>query len=292
MSLIVKEILQIAERMLQDSHCMDPKLDAELLFCHMLSIDKTQLFLRRPTVLDERSCEEYFGLIDMRAMGTPVQYITGKQEFMGISFKVNEHVLIPRQDTETLVEEVIKELKNSKKPLGGYDVLDLCCGSGAIGVSLSKFFPDMKVTAVDISEEALMVAKENAHKARLNKKIKFIQSDLFGAMKKGMGNKRFNFIVSNPPYIATHLIPILQREVKEHEPMLALDGGADGLEFYRKIIQEADAHLKKGGQLFLEIGHDQGDQVLQLLSESGKYKDAMVIKDLAGLDRVVKCSLQ
>lgn len=289
MSLLVKEILQIAERRLQDSHCMDPKIDAEILFCHMLSIDKTQLFLRKPNLLDERSCEEYFGLIDLRASGKPLQYIIGEQEFMGITFKVNESVLIPRQDTETLVEEVMKEIRNSKKPKAAYEVLDLCCGSGAIGISLSKFFPNLKMTAIDISKDALEVAKENAIKARLNRKIKFIESDLFSGLKTGFRGNKFHYIVSNPPYIATHLIPILQREVKEHEPLLALDGGTDGLDFYKKIINESPDYLKRDGYLFLEIGHDQGEDILKLITESGKYKNAAVIKDLAGLDRVVKC---
>ncbi|WP_037373226.1 peptide chain release factor N(5)-glutamine methyltransferase [Anaerovorax odorimutans] len=291
MSLLVKEILQIAERRLQDSHCMDPKLDAEMLFCYMLSIDKTQLFLRRSKLLDERSCEEYFNLIDLRAGGKPVQYITGQQEFMGITFKVNENVLIPRQDTETLVEEVIKDIKESDKIKKHNDILDLCCGSGAIGISLSRFFANSKIVATDISEEALNVARENGKNMRVSKKVKFIQSDLFDNIKSGVFGQKFNIIISNPPYIATHLIPILQREIKEHEPIIALDGGDDGLKFYKRIIEHAPDYLKKEGKLYLEIGHDQGANILQLISDGGKLKDACIIKDLSGLDRVIKCHI-
>lgn len=282
----------MGERMLADGHCLDPKIDTEMLFCHLFSLDKTQLFLKKPTMLDEKSCQEFFKMLEVRASGVPTQYIIGTQEFMGLQFKVNENVLIPRQDTETLVERVIydireerkeKKLKNKKK------VLDLCCGSGAIGISLAKVVPNISVLSTDISEKALEIARENATKNRVQNYMKFIKSDLFAELKTGFLGEKFDVIISNPPYIPTMMIPILQREVKEHEPMLALDGGEDGLDFYRIIVETAPEFLKKKGLLYLEIGYDQGEQIVELLGTNGRYQDMEVIKDLAGLDRIIKC---
>ena len=293
MSLIMKELLKIGATALERAGCMDPRIDAELLMRHMLSLDKQQLFIKSPNLLDEKTCEAFFKLIDIRAGGMPVQYITGEQEFMGITFKVDENVLIPRQDTETLVEEVISEIKkeigSGKVPRGGYSVLDLCCGSGAIGVSLCKLMNDVKVTAADISVKALAVAIQNAKDARVFKRMKFIESDLLAALKKGFRGSKYHLIVSNPPYIESSVIPTLQREVAEHEPLIALDGGEDGLDFYRRIVAEAPIYLKKGGMLIMEIGYNQGAALMDLIDETGKYEKAEIVKDLAGLERIVKC---
>ncbi len=293
MSLIIKELLQIGETALEKAGCMDPRIDAELIMMYLMKMDKQQLFIKSPTLLDEKTCESYFKLIDIRAEGTPVQYITGEQEFMGITFKVNENVLIPRQDTETLVEEIIedfKKMKDEKKaPRGGWQILDLCCGSGAIGVSLCKLLPDVKVTAADVSTKAVAVARENAQNAGVAKLMKFSEGDLFRPLKKGIGGVKFHMIASNPPYIKRAVIPTLQREILEHEPLNALDGGEDGLDFYRRIIAEAPDYLRTGGLLYLEIGHDQADAVRDLALESGRFEEIRIVKDLPGHDRVVKC---
>ncbi|MBP6492595.1 MAG: peptide chain release factor N(5)-glutamine methyltransferase [Clostridia bacterium] len=292
----MKELIQIGESALDKAGCMDPKIDAELIMMFMLSMNRQQLFIKSPNLLDEKTCEAYFKLIDVRAGGTPVQYITGEQEFMGISFIVNENVLIPRQDTETLVEEVIREVKEgtaqNKAPRSGYQILDLCCGSGAIGVSLCKHLEDVKVTAADVSDKAIAVAKMNAQNAGVGKRMKFLAGDLFCSLRKGIGGTKFHMIVSNPPYIKRDVIPTLQREVAEHEPMLALDGGEDGLDFYRRIIKEAPDYLKPNGLLFLEIGHDQGEAVCVLAEDTDRFEDLQIIKDLPGLDRVVRCRLK
>lgn len=296
MSLIIKELIQIGESALAKAGCMDPRIDAELIMMFMLKMDKQQLFIKSPTLLDEKTCESYFKLIDIRAGGTPVQYITGEQEFMGIPFKVNEDVLIPRQDTETLVEEVINDIKDQllqkKTPRGGFQILDLCCGSGAIGVSLCKLVKDAKVTASDISGKAIAVARENAQNAGVGKLMKFVESDLFRSMRKGIGSAKFHIIASNPPYIRHEIIPTLQREIFEHEPLLALDGGEDGLDFYRRIIAAAPDYLRPEGMLYLEIGHDQGSDVCGLAEDSGRLKDITIVRDLVGHDRVVKCRLK
>jgi len=296
MSLIMKELLQIGESALSKAGCMDPRIDAELLMMFLLKINKQQLFIRYPDLIDDKTCEEYFKLIDVRAGGMPVQYITGEQEFMGITFKVNKDVLIPRQDTETLVEEairVINELTEQKKaPRGGWQVLDLCCGSGAIGISLCKLVKGVKVTAADISGKALAVARENALNAGVSGKMKFEEGDLFNPLKKRFGRARFHMILSNPPYIRSGFIPGLQREIVDHEPLIALDGGEDGLEFYRRITAEAPAFLRPEGMLFLEIGYDQGEAVCDLARAAGRFEEITIIKDLAGHDRVVRCKLK
>lgn len=296
MSLIMKELLQIGESALEKAGCMDPRIDAELLMMFLMKMDKQQLFIKSPTLLDEKTCEAYFKLIDVRAGGTPVQYITGEQEFMGISFRVNENVLIPRQDTETLVEEIISDIKamtaRNRAPRGGYQILDLCCGSGAIGVSLCKLLKAVRVTAADVSGKAVAVAKENARNAGVSKLMKFVESDLFSALRKGIGGARFHIIASNPPYIRHAVIPTLQKEIVEHEPLMALDGGEDGLDFYRRIIAAAPDYLRPAGMLYLEIGHDQGGDVCALIRDSGRFDGFIVVRDLAGHDRVVKCRLK
>lgn len=296
MSLIIKELLQIGTTALEKAGCMDPKIDAELIMRFLLKLNKQELFIISSSLLDEKRCEEYFKLIDIRAGGKPVQYITGEQEFMGISFKVDENVLIPRQDTETLVEEIISDRKTMtaerRAPKGSWQILDLCCGSGAIGISLCKHMKDVKVTASDVSGKAVSVAKENAKNAGVVKLMKFVEGDLFHSLRKGIGGAKFHVIASNPPYIRRDIIPTLQREIVEHEPLLALDGGVDGLDFYHRIIKDAPDYLKPEGLLYLEIGYDQGPAVCELARSSERFEEIAVVRDLTGHDRVVKCKLK
>jgi len=194
---------------------------------------------------------------------------------MGLTFGVNEHVLIPRQDTEILVEEVMRDLHD------GVNILDMCTGSGCILLSLLHYSNDTTGVGVDLSEEALKVAQANAERLGKESRVRFVQSNLFEAL-----DEQFDIIVSNPPYIRTDVIEMLMPEVRDHDPRMALDGMADGLFFYRKIIDEAGNYLKRGGQLFFEIGHDQAQDVIALMREHG-YKEIEVKKDYAGLDRVV-----
>jgi len=281
---------------LAKAFCMDAKIDAEELYCFLTGMDKVALFLRANEEVDPETEKKYFELIARRAERIPLQHITGTQEFMGHTFKVSPDVLIPRQDTETLVEEAARTIQNTPKEkltfmekLRGvkeWEVLDLCCGSGAIGISLAKICSNIKVTASDISSAAIKVATENADNLRA--KIKFVEGDMFAPH----AGKKFDMIVSNPPYIRTAMISILQEEVKTHEPLGALDGGRDGLEFYRIIVDQAADYLKPGGFLMLEIGHDQGEDLRKMLKDDGRYTPAEVIKDLPGKDRVVKCKLR
>lgn len=297
MSLILKDMLKMAETRLADADCLNPSLDAELIFFHLMKKDRQYLFLHYGDPMGEKICEAYFQLIDIRASGMPVQYMTGKQEFMGLPFRVNENVLIPRQDTETLVERALTEIKQKKPRLGGYQVLDLCCGSGAIVISLAHFLRQQKVkfTATDLSSEALKVAKENAVTNGVAGNIDFLQGDLFGPFpknKKGRGKKQFDWIISNPPYIRAGVLPTLMREVRDHEPLMALDGGVDGLDFYRRILAEAPAYLRSGGRLLMEIGSDQVGDIARLAETAGAYLPAIIEQDLAGRDRVAAISLK
>lgn len=285
MSIKLKEILVVGENRLKNAGVSDAKVDSELLLMHVLHYDKRKMFMNWSRLLEEDDCMDYFDLLDRRSAGEPTQYIIGDQEFMGINFMVDKRVLIPRQDTEILVEQV---LEYSKSKRGSLKVLDLCTGSGAIAISLAVKNSQLKITASDISEEALDVATSNAAAADVLKRIDFAQSNLFAGFKSGFRGAKFDIIVSNPPYIKSAVLPTLQREIYEHEPMLALDGGPDGLDCYRRIVEDAPKYLRKEGVLFLEIGHDQAEYLRQLIEVSGKYKaEIEVIKDLAGQDRVV-----
>ncbi len=295
MSLMVRDAIAMAASRFEQIGSMSPKTDAEILLLYMLHVDRAWLFTHYSDSLDDRQCDMFFELMDRRGGGEPVQYITGTQEFMGLNFFVNPDVLIPRQDTETLVETAMKELRGRKTPFGGFEILDLCCGSGAIAVSLACHLNDVKkkVIASDVSKGALETAKRNAAQYPASQEIRFVESNLFEAFpkdRKGRGKKQFHLIASNPPYIPTAVLPTLQREIYEHEPLLALDGGADGIDFYVKILNEAPAYLAKDGVLLLEIGSDQGEILTALAEACGYYNPVEIIKDLAGKDRVVRCT--
>ena len=292
MSLPLKELIKIGENQLADAGVADAAIDAKLLYRYVDKLDAVGLMMHWQDILPDNTCEEFLDLVARRAAGEPLQYITGTQEFMGLEFKVNPSVLIPRQDTETMVEDAIELIEKGTVRGETYakagalkDVLDLCCGSGAIGVSIAKLCSKTKVTCSDISEDALNVAKENAKSN--SAKVKFEKSDLFEAFSGGLGKKKFDLIISNPPYIKSEVISTLQTEVKDHEPMMALDGGEDGLDFYRLIAEKAPDHLSKDGMLMMEIGHDQGEDVCRLLEDTERFEKVVCLKDLAGRDRIV-----
>ena len=294
MSLLVKEMLTMGEKQLIDSDIADATRDCKILYCYMMDIPFSKIILEYQEVLQDRLCDKYFELIDRRSKGEPVQYIMGCQEFMGLEFIVNENVLIPRQDTETLVEDAL-EIINTGSLRGEdmdvkrkeWDILDLCTGSGAIGVSLAGIANKVNVTCSDISEGAIKVAKENAQKHGLAKSMKFEQGDLFKPFNKHFHKQKFDMIISNPPYIKSSVIPTLQKEVCEHEPLSALDGGESGLDFYERIVSGVGSHLKKDGVLLMEIGNDQGEAVSGLLSRNGEFTSIRVLRDLAQRDRIV-----
>ncbi len=267
-----KGLLAWGTGMLQAAEIGDAVLDAWYLLEHISHMDRAGYFLHQGEEASREACREYEGLIRRRGDHVPLQYLTGTQEFMGFSFQVSPAVLIPRQDTERLVEIVL--------PLcGGKSVLDLCTGSGCIAISLAKLGHPECMVASDISEAALQVAGENAR--RLDASVIFVQSDLYGSIT-GI----YDVIVSNPPYIMSGVLGTLMPEVRAHEPEIALDGGKDGLALYRRITGGAAGRLRIGGILAVEIGFDQRDAVTGLFRESG-FTHVTCYKDLCGLDRVV-----
>lgn len=273
----LEEALNKGKEILETAEIVDFELDAWYLMEYVCKLDKSQYYLRNREEMEPEKWQEYEVLLRKRAEHVPLQYITGSQEFMGLEFKVNSQVLIPRQDTETLVEEALKVLEP------GMSVLDLCTGSGCIIVSLLKHKEGLIGTASDISKQAILVAKENAKQHQVE--AEFVSSDLFKSI-----TGTFDMIISNPPYIPTDVINGLMPEVKNFEPMAALDGKEDGLFFYREIVGEAGKFLNSNGYLYFEIGHDQGGRVAAIMEDSG-YRNVRVVKDLAGNDRVVMGNL-
>lgn len=272
-----REAYQAGKEQLAVADIAEAELDARLLLEYVCGTDRNRLLVYGHEPVQEEDLRRYQELLVRRADRIPLQHLTGVQNFMGLDFFVNEHVLIPRQDTEILVEEVLKNLHD------GMSVLDLCTGSGCILISLLRYTNDCRGVGADISPEALKVAEENA--TRLipdsGERLKFIESDLYERVED-----KFDVIVSNPPYIPTGVIETLMPEVREHEPRLALDGSEDGLIFYRRIINESRAYLKGGGMLFFEVGFDQGAAVRELMERAG-FLEVKVTKDYADLDRVV-----
>lgn len=265
-------------RTLQAAGIEEAALDARLLLEAVCGTDRNDLLVHGEQPVAPEAEEKYFGWIGKRAGRIPLQQLTGEQDFMGLTFTVNENVLIPRQDTEILVEEVLKELHD------GMRILDMCTGSGCILLSLLHYSNDCEGLGVDLSAEALEVAGRNVLKVLTPEKAEhahFLQSDLFEKVEG-----KFEIIVSNPPYIASAEVEKLMPEVRDHEPRMALDGTEDGLYFYRRIIEEAGKHLVSSGMLFFEIGYDQGQAVSELMREHG-YREVQVVQDYAGLDRVV-----
>ena len=260
---------------LEKAGIADAKLDAWYLLEYETKISRAMFLADPDKEVEKDKAEHYRKDIETRAQRIPLQHITGEQEFMGLDFKVNEHVLIPRQDTEILIEEVLKEAGGKK----GLCILDMCTGSGCILLSLLTHLKEAEGTGADLSKEALKVAERNGKDLGIS--AQWINSDLFELV-----SGKYDILVSNPPYIQTEVIEGLMEEVKFHEPRMALDGREDGLYFYRRITRQAGNYLNPQGILAFEIGYDQGEAVAQLMKEQG-YTEVKVIQDLAGLDRVV-----
>ena len=285
-TLTLKQLYKVGTVKLAEEGIEEFSLDAWYLLEYVTGVSKAMYFAEPERAVSEENADRYIDCIRRRAAHIPLQHITGEQEFMGYPFCVNEHVLIPRQDTEILVEEAIQVMRPKMK------VLDMCTGSGCIVLSILKmcrekyYMTDLQGIGADVSEEALKVARENGR--RLGVPVTWIQSDLFAKIPE---EEKYDVIVSNPPYIETAVIDTLQEEVRLHDPYIALDGKEDGLYFYRRIISEAGKYLKMQGKLMFEIGCDQAEAVEELMKNAG-YEQITVKKDLAGLDRVVYGKLQ
>lgn len=285
----IRELLKNAAEMLKKSKNSDtPILDAELLLIYVLNnsgmkFDRIKLVTQHEHLLDPQAAGWYMSLVEERILGKPVQYITNTQEFMGLELYVQPGVLIPRADTEIIVEKVIELAKRRPKLC----IIDMCTGSGAIAVSLASNIPDSHIWAVDIDQSALECCRINVNRLGLGDRIRIVKSDLFENIKGEGLTEAVDIIVSNPPYIKSSGIRELGINVRDYEPHLALDGGKDGLVYYKSIVRDSADFLKNDGILAFEIGYDQGNLVKSIMEESGYYENLNIEKDLAGYDRCV-----
>ena len=305
----LQELIQNSKHELDSLNVEDADIKLKILIEYVFKISKEKLILKYKDEINDKKVEEFRKLLKKLENGIPIQYIINNQEFMGLNFYVDENVLIPQPDTEILVEEVIKycnELRNNesedketnkdykenieKEPIINKEdkninkktikILDLCTGSGIIGISIYKYLENVEIYASDISQKALNIAEKNTNLN--NAKINFINSDMF----ENIHIKDFDIIVSNPPYIESKVIESLSKEV-QNEPKLALDGGEDGLKFYRYILENAKDYLRKNGAIFLEIGYDQKEKIEEILKSYKIYKETKCIKDFGGNNRVI-----
>lgn len=296
----INDLLIYGRKYLLDENLENVPLKVRLLLEHILKMNKFELVINHTQEIDKYKIEEFKNGLEKLKNNVPIQYIINNQEFMKLNFYVDENVLIPQPDTEILVEEVIEYCKNkffnrnsiytpndNLNNSNDYKIkiLDLCTGSGAIAISLATYIENCEITASDISNKALQIAKLNAEKNLVYKKINFIESDMFSNIQ----DTNFDIIVSNPPYIETNTINSLSVEVQK-EPIIALDGGIDGLNFYREIIDNGSNFLKNDGKLFLEIGYNQKEQLFNLIKESNKFTNPQCIQDLSNNDRVIICT--
>ena len=277
--LTLHEMISQGQSRLVSCNKADANIDAELIALHILGYTKLERILNSQELISKENTDKYWEYIEKRCSGVPLQYISNEQEFMGLSFYVDENVLIPRQDTETLVEKLIEISKGRQFK----NIIEVGVGSGCISISLAKFIPDAHIVGIDISPNALEIAKKNSRTNKVESRIKWVEADILSNYEF---DGKVDLIVSNPPYITTKDCGELEEDVKDHEPMLALDGGEDGLKFYREITKQAKKHLLKGGVLAYEIGYNQGEDVRKIMDENG-FVEIEVIKDLAGKDRIV-----
>ena len=284
MGMNVMEALKKGTWVLKDKNIPVPRLEAEMLMAHVLKCQRHDLYLAADRELDNTQTQQYFILVEKRSSGYPIQYIISRREFMGLDFYVDQRVLIPRADTEVLVEYVIEWTSGQNSDL---HILDLGTGSGAIAVSLAVFIPGAYVTAADISPGALEVARYNARLHGVQERIAFLEGDMFSPLSCCPGIRSFDAVVSNPPYIPSGDIEMLEPQVRDYEPRLALDGGNDGLWFYDRLAQGCTDWLKPGGLLAVEVGYGQSEAVKSIFKSAGCYQNIGAAKDLAGIERVV-----
>ena len=282
MGLTARSLFLIGESKLKDKGAGENGIDAEALLGFLTGMDRKELFFNRDLEMSDEQVSEFMALLSRRANGEPLQYITGEQYFMGHRFSVDPSVLIPRPETELLAEKATHYINGH----GVKTVLDLCTGSGVLAISIALACPGVRITASDVSAQALVMAQKNAEALLASDRVEFAESDLFSAI-----TGKFGLIVTNPPYIRTEDLDGLQREIKDHEPLQALDGGQDGLDFYRRIAAEARSYLCPGACLMTEIGADQAEAVSSLFRESG-FAGIEIFKDLNSFDRFLSAVIQ
>ena len=276
----IKDIINYGVAMIKNTE--SPSLETQMMIAKVIEKDRLYIMLNLEEDIDESKVEIIKIMIDKRKSSYPLQYILGEREFWGMDFKVSEGVLIPRQDTEILIEETLKKLKDNKHKsnLKGFEI---GVGSGIISITLLKEIETLTMIGVDINDKAIELTKANALKHEVSDRLCILNSNLFEKINK---ENQFDFIISNPPYIETKVIDSLQEDIKQHEPKLALDGGEDGLDFYRAIIEQSKSYISPEGFIAFEIGYNQAEAVKKIFVENG-YPNVTIAKDLAGFDRVV-----
>ena len=276
----IKDIINYGVAMIKNTE--SPSLETQMMIAKVIEKDRLYIMLNLEEDIDESKVEIIKTIIDKRKNSFPLQYILGEREFWGMDFKVSEGVLIPRQDTEILIEETLKKLKDNKHKsnLKGFEI---GVGSGIISITLLKEIETLTMIGVDINDKAIELTKANALKHEVSDRLCILNSNLFEKINK---ENQFDFIISNPPYIETKVIDSLQEDIKQHEPKLALDGGEDGLDFYRAIIEQSKSYISPEGFIAFEIGYNQAEAVKKIFVENG-YPNVTIAKDLAGFDRVV-----
>lgn len=289
----VSEILDKVTSYLKRRGIPEPRIDAEVLLAHVLEIERLEIYLNFDSRVTEKDLSAYKKLIERKVRREPVAFIVGYKEFMGLKFFLNKDVLIPRPETEILVEKVIEKVRNiGKSKSYGYrrdnslTIVDLCTGSGNIAISLARNIASCKIYATDISKGAIQVARKNAKFHNVEGRVEFLLGDLFSPLEKLNSNLVVDFVVSNPPYVKSRDLVLLSPEIKK-EPLSALEGGNEGLNFYHRIIPEASKYLVDGGYLIMEIGDYQGKAVMNLIKKEKQFYPPQLVKDYAGLDRVI-----
>ena len=288
----IRNILKWAIAALKESGIDLPVITADTLLSYTLSCDRIRLYTNPDDLIDESVILTYKGLINERKKHVPLQYITQQVEFMSLDFVVNKHVLIPRPETEILVETVLQKAHNNHIQNAKTTIIDIGTGSGNISISLAKNLSNAEIYASDISQDALTIAKANAKKHNVLNSIHFLHGDLFNSFRGLVEKGNVDFIVSNPPYVSESEWRLLEPEVRDHEPRKALVGGEDGFCILRHIIKEAIDWLKPGGYLVLEIGETQANSIINLLENEGNYKRTEIIKDLQGKERIISTQLK
>ena len=287
LAMTVLELLNRSADHLKNHRIENPRLNAELLLAFSLKVSREGLYIRVKDEVPEEGQEAFERLIEARIAGEPLQYLLGHQEFWSIDFRVDSRVLIPRPETELLVEQalvILSEMSREKTP----SAVEIGTGSGAVAISLAKEVPNLLVVATDISGDALWVARENARSAEVLSQIQFVMGDLFAPFHLSGERGLFDLILSNPPYVEHSEVERLPKEIRDYEPIVALDGGAEGLEIGRSIVQQAPFYLRKGGWLLLEVGQGQGEKVAEQIERSGFFWGPQLLPDLSGIGRVVK----
>jgi release factor glutamine methyltransferase len=282
----VRRLLEWTSSFFTRKEVDSPRLSAELLLAHVLGSPRIKLYTDYERVLSEKDLASFRSLVQRAGEHEPIAYLTGRAHFFNLEFEVTKDVLIPRPDTETLVENVLQLTRNSP----GFEaprVLDMCTGSGCIAAAIAHHLKNAVVIATDVSAPAVEVAKRNVAKLGLEGRVTVVQGDLFDALAEVPDPQPFNLIVSNPPYIPTGALEKLDRNVRDFEPRVALDGGMDGLVVHRRIVEEAPARLVSGGRIYLEIQFDQGAAVKELVESREEFEDAKILKDYGGNQRVV-----